>query len=320
MSSDDEDYSSVDPKAHKKLLSEINEIVKIQHIRKPVRTEPALKNSEFHLVKTKSYADSDDEEKLKKKTISIANVVDVLKKNTKQKKVGKQLKDVFKNDNVIAKPMEKIHADKIQRTIAYDNTKQKLGRWDAVVTKNRAAEQLTFPLDQSKANFNANKNVSQFRYKTKMMQEMEDLRNEYFPPSAEPEEAETPVELLTIQELKQRRKEFARLKMRESNQMIKKRMQGKIKSKKYHKLKKRDEMKRKMKEFEELKATNPELALKELEKIEKQRVKERTTLRHKNTGTWAKNQMVKFNFLVFTICFLIKFQFHFRFVPNMMKM
>jgi U3 small nucleolar RNA-associated protein 14 len=296
MSSDEEDYSSVDPKAHKKLLSEINEIVKIQHIRKPVRTEPALKNSEFHLVKTKSYADSD--ETSKKKTVSIANVVDVLKKNTKQKKVGKQLKDVFKNDNVIAKPLEKIHADKIQRTIAYDNTKEKLGRWDAVVTKNRAAEQLTFPLDQSKASFKSNKEVSQFRYKTKMMQEMEDLRNEYYPKSTEPEEPETPVELLTIQELKQRRKEFARLKMRESNQIIKKRMQGKIKSKKYHKLKKRDEMKRKIKEFEDLKATNPELALKELEKIEKQRVKERTTLRHKNTGTWAKNQMVKFfNFL-----------------------
>lgn len=308
MSSDDEDYSAVDPRAHKKLLSEINEIVKIQHIKKPVRTEPALKNSEFHLVKSKVSHDSDDDLSQAKKKVSIANVVDVLRKNTKQKKVGKQLKDVFKNDNVLVKPMEKIHAEKLQRTIAYDNTKVKLGRWDAIVTKNRAAEQLTFPLDQSRANYNEKKNAQQFRYKTKMMQEMEDLRNEYYPKSTEPDEPETPIELLTLKELKERRKELARLKMRESNQMIKKRMQGKIKSKKYHKLKKRDEMKRKMKEFEEMKATNPELALKELEKIEKQRVKERTTLRHKNTGTWAKNQMVTFllfNSIFKTIIFFV---------------
>lgn len=305
MSSEDEDYVKVDPKAHKKLLSEINEIVKIQHIKKPSRTEPALKNSEFHLVKAKPVYDSGDETSEradKNKKVSISNVVNVIKKNTQQKQVGKQLKNVFKNDKVLPKPMEKIHVDRIQRSIAYDNTKTKLGRWDAIVSKNRASEQLKFPLDQSRTNFENEKKkgkgeVQQFRYKNKLMQDMEDLHNECFPKAQVSEEPEESTELLTLQELQQRRKEFARLKMKESNQIIKKRMQGKIKSKKYHKLKKREELKKKMKDFEELKKTNPELALKELDKIEQQRVKERTTLRHKNTGTWAKNLMVKTDIL-----------------------
>lgn len=304
MSSDDENYGSVNPAAHKKLLSEINEIVKFQHIKKPVRSEPALKNSEFHLVKSKPSLEEDEDDaekavKVNKKSVSISHVAQTVQKNTKQKQIGKQLKNAFKSENVLVKPLEKVYADKIQRTIAYDNTKARLGRWDAVVTKNQNAEQLQFPLQLEKTSFK-NKNdkaAPHFRYKTQMMKDLEEIHNECFPKVKEVEVAEPPAELLTLEEMKERRKELGRLKLKESHKIAKKRMQGKIKSKKYHKLKKREEIKKKIKEFEDLKATNPELALKELEKIDRQRVKERTTLRHKNTGTWAKNLQVRFNMI-----------------------
>lgn len=295
MSSDDEDYSSINPAAHKKLLTEINEIVKFQHIKKPKRNEPALKHSEFHLVKSKRNFSDDEEEKSKPGLgVSISSVAKTVQKNTKQKQIGNQLKNVFKNENVLVKPLEKVYAERIQRTIAYDSTKEKLGRWDAVVTKNQNAEQLRFPLVLEKTKIkDKSSDVPQFRYKTKLMKEMEEIHNECFPkPLEENKKVKDEPELLTLEEMKERRKELGRLKLRESNKIAKKRMQGKIKSKKYHKLKKREELKQKMKEFEELKVTNPELALKELEKIEKQRVRERTTLRHKNTGTWAKNLQV----------------------------
>lgn len=302
MSSDDENYGSVNPAAHKKLLSDINEIVKFQHIKRPVRSEPALKNSEFHLVKSKPTF-SDDESTVKKaskadkKSVSISHVAQTVQKNTKQKQIGKQLKDAFKGDNVLVKPLEKVYADKIQRTIAYDNTKARLGRWDAVVTKNQNSQQLRFPLHIEKTSFkhSNDKDAPHFRYKTQMMKDLEEIHFECFPKAQEPELAAPQTELLTLEEMKERRKELGRLKLKESHKIAKKRMQGKIKSKKYHKLKKREEIKKKIKEFEEMKATNPELALKELEKIDKQRVKERTTLRHKNTGTWAKNLQVKFD-------------------------
>jgi len=41
----------------------------------------------------------------------------------------------------------------IQRTVGFRNVKTELGRWDAVVYSNQAADQLTFPLKQSTASF-----------------------------------------------------------------------------------------------------------------------------------------------------------------------
>lgn len=296
MSSDEEDYGGTTPAAHKKLLSEINEIVKFQHIKKPVRSEPALKNSEFHLVKSKSSGNDEDydEKRISKKSVSISSVAQTVQKNTKQKQIGNQLKNAFKNENVLSKPFEKVHAERIQRTIAYDNTKAKLARWDAVVTKNQNAPQLSFPLHVDKVKMKRTESdVPKFRYKTQMMKDLEEIQNECFPEPLRADVPEPSTELLTLEEMKERRKELGRLKLRESHKIAKKRQQGKIKSKKYHKLKKREDLKKKLKEFEELKVTNPELALKELEKIERQRVQERTTLRHKNTGTWAKNLQVR---------------------------
>jgi len=98
---------------------------------------------------------------------------------------------------------------------------------------------------------------------------------------------------LTRDELFAHRKELAYLKMRESQKSAKARMQNKIKSKKFHKLQKRQKMLEQMKEFELLQKTNPEAALEKLNALEKSRVQERASLRHKNTGTWAKNLQVR---------------------------
>lgn len=56
---------------------------------------------------------------------------------------------------------------------------------------------------------------------------------------------------------------------------------------------KKERLKLQLKEFEELQKTDPEEALKKLESIEKARALERHTLRHKNTGKWAKNLLIR---------------------------
>ena len=293
MSSDEE----VNPVSHKQLLSEINDIVKFQHIKKPKRSEPSVKISEFHLVKSSKPQNDDEDLKHDKKSVSVKSVAQIVRKNENQKKVGNQLQATFKKDKVLKKPLEKVHSDRIQRTVAYDNTRSKLSRWDAIVTKNKNAEQLHFPLSQDKVQFTLDRNkpaISQFRYKTQAMKEIEEINNICFPKEQEDRtNDENSNELLTLDEIKERRREMARLKQKESQKIAKKRLQGKIKSKKYHRLRKREELKQKLKEFEELKVSNPEAALKELEKIEKQRIQERANLRHKNTGTWAKNMKVR---------------------------
>lgn len=48
-----------------------------------------------------------------------------------------------------------------------------------------------------------------------------------------------------------------------------------------------------MKDFESLQKTDPDAALKQLKLLEKSRAEERATLRHRNTGKWAKNQIIR---------------------------
>lgn len=97
----------------------------------------------------------------------------------------------------------------------------------------------------------------------------------------------------TRDELIARRKELAYLKIRQSQKSVKARKQNKIKSKKYHKLLKKQKMQEQIKQFEILQKTNPEAALEKLNELEKNRVLERASLRHKNTGTWAKNLQIR---------------------------
>lgn len=68
---------------------------------------------------------------------------------------------------------------------------------------------------------------------------------------------------------------------------------------------KKERLKQQLKEFEELQETNPEEALGKLEALEKARALERHTLRHKNTGKWAKSKLIRAKYDKEVISFLI---------------
>uniref|UniRef100_A0A2K6M1C2 UTP14A small subunit processome component n=1 Tax=Rhinopithecus bieti TaxID=61621 RepID=A0A2K6M1C2_RHIBE len=61
---------------------------------------------------------------------------------------------------------------------------------------------------------------------------------------------------------------------------------------KYHKVVKKGKAKKALKEFEQLRKVNPAAALEELEKIEKARMMERMSLKHQNSGKWAKSKAI----------------------------
>lgn len=69
--------------------------------------------------------------------------------------------------------------------------------------------------------------------------------------------------------------------------------QNKIKSKKFHRIERKQKVKAQLKEFEQLQKTDPEAALAKLELLEKSRAEERMSLRHKSTGQWAKNKQIR---------------------------
>lgn len=52
-------------------------------------------------------------------------------------------------------------------------------------------------------------------------------------------------------------------------------------------------MKQQLKEYEELQKSDPQAALEKLMLLDKTRAEERMTLRHKNTGQWAKSKQIR---------------------------
>lgn len=133
-SSDEDD--EVDINVHNKMLEALGKIDKTQHIKKATRNEPVLKTSEFNLVKTSM------SEQSRRGGITINDLVKVLNKTSKHGDVGKQIKLTQKNTKTLEKPLERPEAERIQRTIGYEKSKENLERWEALVQSNRNADQL----------------------------------------------------------------------------------------------------------------------------------------------------------------------------------
>jgi U3 small nucleolar RNA-associated protein 14 len=214
----------------------------------------------------------------------------VFKKTNKHNELGKTLLKTQRIKKRLEKPLEKVHAEKIQRAVGYEKTKTQLNRWDAIVAKNAMADQLVFPLHEAGADLEMGtpKTLEHFRFKSDLMKTMEALM-----PAKEPDDDKPSEFALTLDEMKEKAKELAKIRMRESYKMAKGRRQNKIKSKKFHRLMKRDKVKQQLKDFDQLQKTDPDAALRKLEQIERQRALERTSLRHKNTGSWAQNLQVR---------------------------
>lgn len=98
---------------------------------------------------------------------------------------------------------------------------------------------------------------------------------------------------MTLEEVLAQRREFGDLKRKSIQQQMKTWRQNKIKSKKFHRILRKEKMRQQIKEFEVLKEKNPEEALKRLDAIEKSRAHERASLKHRNTGAWAKNLQIR---------------------------
>uniref|UniRef100_A0A182YIB8 Uncharacterized protein n=1 Tax=Anopheles stephensi TaxID=30069 RepID=A0A182YIB8_ANOST len=281
-----EQEEDIDPKAHAKLIDGINNLTGSHFIREVTRTEPSLKRTEFGLTKSK-------EEKVR-----LGDLVKLFTKSKKHTDVVKQL-DKLKKRHPLAQPLEKPVADRIARKAGFERVQKDLDRWQAVVTATKVAPQTVYPLLYGGTTVHdaPPKKLSEYRVKTKLMEELEGLEKEYAGPEGDDEgegsDDDAPNYELTLEEMREKQRERARQKMRESYEIAKGRRLNKIKSKKYHRLLKKDKLKEQMKKFEELKEKNPEEALRQLDHIEKQRFQERVSLRHKNTGTWAKNLQVR---------------------------
>lgn len=132
--------------------------------------------------------------------------------------------------------------------------------------------------------------ASKFRVKSDLMIEMEKREVK---PDAETNSDIDEGEKLSREEMIARSKELRLIRIRESQKNAKARLQNKIKSKKFHKIMKKEKLKEEIKNFQLLQKSDPEAAIRKLDQLEKRRIEERALLRHKNTGTWAKNLQIR---------------------------
>uniref|UniRef100_A0A0N5BVM9 U3 small nucleolar RNA-associated protein 14 homolog A n=1 Tax=Strongyloides papillosus TaxID=174720 RepID=A0A0N5BVM9_STREA len=199
----------------------------------------------------------------------------------------------LKSKTLVA-PMHKHAQDKIQAQVAYSDIKTELGEWNQVVSSNRVAEQIKFPLDQEKLHNLGNAERLEGKIpRTSLEQKMQQIISgskhilDNNRPYTEAEE-----ELLKAMDLKEAEEKIKKL-QRERKLMsfraAKNKYKAKIKSKTYHRIQNRSKRRKLVKEFEELVTKDPEAAKEKLAEIEKDRLLERATLRHRTTGKWNRN-------------------------------
>lgn len=285
MSSDEgDDYGSdedVDAKQHGRLIQDVLQLDKKQFVKKPSRTEPTTHVSEFDLAKSDSS---------RRGSVSVKDLAKTLGKNKKHSQLGNKIKSTQQKVSVLCKPLEKPQRDRIKRKVGFEEVKLDLGKWDAIVTKNRVSSQLHFPLNDGQMDIYKNKKAAfQLTVKSDLQKALEEVDAG----KQETEEKEEETFPLSLKEVLERRREMARLRAHQSYQEAKAHRQNKIKSKKFHRIKRQEKIKEQIKEFETLQKTDPEAAIRKLDQLDKTRAEERMSLRHRSTGQWAKSKQIR---------------------------
>ncbi|XP_069841755.1 U3 small nucleolar RNA-associated protein 14 homolog A [Dendropsophus ebraccatus] len=281
--SEDEEDSDAERK-HKKLLEAISALGGKKRKKQSERTEAGLQVSEFGIS-----AEGAGEK------IVLTDLVDPIKKETSLSKVKKQL-NKLKETKQVELPLSKEETQKIQRVVSYQNASQEVSKWENVVQENRRAERLIFPLnDQPLKPAPIEDAIVGWKVGTPLEMEIFSILHKNKQPINDPlltpmEEAS--LKAMSLEEAKQRRAELQKARALQSYYEAKARRDKKIKSKKYHKMLKKVKKKDFLKNFEELRKTNPDAALEELERLEKARMQERMSLKHQNSGKWAKSKAI----------------------------
>lgn len=297
LSSDSEPENEVldkksNKKRHKKLIQEIDAIsgVTKKRSKKTKRNEPSQEASEFSW----STGKSDDGK------VGINDLVGCLETDTqKAASMKKKLRIMNKTTKTLEKPLHKPEQQRVERTVAFEETSKDISKWNDTVQKNRAAEHLSFPLAPFVPRKPNVSSITNFKPQNDLEREINEVLkgSQYILERKDKELTAYEEEALKNFDLKEaleRRKELQKTRALQSYYEAKCRRQKKIKSKKYRRILKKEKEKSLSKvDLDILSKDDPELFKNELEKAEKLRAVERASLRHRNSSKWAKNLITK---------------------------
>ncbi|KAG0009830.1 hypothetical protein BGZ80_002014 [Entomortierella chlamydospora] len=266
------------------------------------RTE-AYDESEYNLQAHRSAAAHSINGNINKKKLDIFDLVSTvqdeagfssLKKNIQALESGTKK---GKTVETLSAPLPKIVQDRLNRQAAYDETKKEVGKWLPIVQKNRQAEHLAFPMNAPPVDAPSSSTLaSKFDASTQLEKEVQEVLVEGGMQEKKLMEfEELALNKMTTEEVEKRRSELRMMRDLMFREEIRAKRISKIKSKLYRKIKKK-ERERNGLTSEEMAELDPEQAREERMLAEQKRAQERMTLKHKNTGKWAKDQLKHGNF------------------------
>jgi U3 small nucleolar RNA-associated protein 14 len=198
-------------------------------------------------------------------------------------------------------PVAKVVSDRAQRKVAYNENVEEISQWTTATKRNREAETLDFrPKERIK--MSKDELVGKFEATTDFEKEMaaaleeagaddekEMIKNEEQEMFGdEDDEDDLGRNKLSAEEYRKRRGELAKIRALMFYEEQKRHHINKIKSKKYRKIRKKQRMRLKDAEDTEAAEEDDNYAKELEEKNEMERMKERMSLKHRNTSKWAK--------------------------------
>ena len=189
-------------------------------------------------------------------------------------------------------PLSAVKQQRLERKVNYATNKQSAAKWLNQVKKNRESDFVDFTVEENRTKGATLASMAtQFIPKEGLEKEIQNaLVKDGIATEKDIMEKEKK-ELLELdpEELKRRMKQMSKLKTLLFRQELKNKRLSKIKSKLYHKIKRKAKDKEEGKLLEELELIDPEAAKEYRDKIEEKRVEERISLRHGTTSKFAKN-------------------------------
>ncbi|XP_077586645.1 U3 small nucleolar RNA-associated protein 14 homolog A [Stigmatopora nigra] len=250
------------------------------------RSEPAVQKSEYTVNPDGEGVKVD----LKELTQSFYKIPTV-SSNTK-----KILKNLQGNVKTVKCPLSKEATERIQRDVSYQKVSTEVGQWQSLVQKNEQADQLVFPLNRpSFGPQPLERVVTSWKAQTPLEEEIFSLlslnKQPIHDPILTPKEYKT-MQAMSLAEMQIRRAELQKARALQSYYEAKTRREKQIKSKKYHRVQNKSKRKEFLKQFDQMVKEDPAAALKEMEKMQLGRMQERMSLKHQNSGKWAKSKAI----------------------------
>ncbi|KAK7695122.1 hypothetical protein QCA50_002312 [Cerrena zonata] len=204
------------------------------------------------------------------------------------KKSAKILNSTSTKNQTLAAPLPTRTQERLDREAAYEQTKDEVDKWSATMKHIKEAEHLSFPLQAQQAGRTSNLELAA---KFKPTTELESAVDKLLKSAKMREEDIAQTESLkmnhlSVEEVQARRAELAKTRELMFRAEAKAKRIAKIKSKTYRRIKK----KQKAKLAEQLGEGSDDEDMDEDARMKREveRARERATLKHKNTGKWAK--------------------------------